>query len=403
MKAESKNQSHNPLNYEFQDRTYIHLVSFQHPKFFINTTPKTASSWCHERFERDENSAGGDNGLMVNINDFSLEYDYDNDPHSKTAIERNKMWESLVLGKSCKKDFIFLIRNPLEKVVTGFVQDVLNYNLNEKCTKTIVFKNYISSLGYSEYEVDSFLDYYDPRTHDQRFPNVNKFGPDNIFLPMFYHVLETIIDNWFSDVPRVIREVNEGHMSNNLIFILKLLNFPPHKFDSSKIRIMDINRQDIGATLNGLYGTKINTKKMHARDPVFKHLVYLAFYKHINLLSSFLNTELVMYSEIINKLYPCGMYNGKNLPMGVFSAEEYVKNEHMPPRMQDLIKEQGTSTQSLIQMFSSKTDNAASMVSKIVNKVNNEGAGKIENILQNQSLEKLSSNASSQYLVDNLI
>jgi hypothetical protein len=220
---------------------------------------------------------------------------------------------------------------------------------------------------------------------------------------MFYHVLETIIDNWFSDIPTVISEINTGHMGNNLIFILKLLNFPPHKFDSSKIRIMDINRQDIGATLNGLYGTKINTKKMHARDPVFKHLVYLAFYKHINLLSSFLNTELVMYSEIINKLYPCGMYNGKNLPMGVFSAEEYVKNEHMPPRMQDLIKEQGTSTQSLIQMFSSKTNNAASMVSKIVNKVNNEGAGKIENILQNQSLEKLSSNASSQYLVDNLI
>ena len=236
------------------DRSYMSYMIFESKKFYLQTTAKTASSWCNNKF-------GDPNNISFKINTlkgYSGATEKDDSEQTKYV----KDWNSLMNGKSCKKDFVFLIRNPLEKVATGFIQDVLLSEINESSPKSLLFQKYLLDLGYSQYEVTSFCNHYNPLFHTQRdrgknfqtFPDVANFGPDNIYLPIFYTMIESLVDHWCINIPRVINEVNQGHKMSNLLLVLKLLTFPPPNVDISKIHIMDINRQNIGESLNMKYG-----------------------------------------------------------------------------------------------------------------------------------------------------
>jgi|14_taG_2_1085336.scaffolds.fasta_scaffold00139_40 hypothetical protein len=391
------------------DRSYISYMSYESKKFYLQTTAKTASSWCNNKFGEPDNVSFEINTLKGYSNDKDL-FNKDDSQQSKYI----KDWNSLINGKSCKKDFVFLIRNPLEKVVTGFVQDVLLREVNESSPNSLLFQKYLLDLGYSQYEVTSFCNYYDPTFHEQKergqinrknfhtFPDVANFGPGDIFLPIFYTMIESLVDHWCNNIPRVINEVNHGHKMSNLIFVLKLLTFPPPNVDISKIHVMDINRQNIGESLNSKYGIKIKPNKMHAREPMFKHMVFTAFKKHLELLSAFLSTELTIYSEIINKLYPPENYiKGKKLPVGVFNAEDFLINDNMKNYHPEYLAMRPIDQNVLRQQFLAKTVDVESEISQVIQNIKNGENGSIESILRKQA-EEDASITSSQFLVDNL-
>lgn len=92
------------------DRSYMSYMIFESKKFYLQTTAKTASSWCNNKF-------GDPNNISFKINTlkgYSGATEKDDSEQTKYV----KDWNSLMNGKSCKKDFVFLIRNPLEKVAT---------------------------------------------------------------------------------------------------------------------------------------------------------------------------------------------------------------------------------------------------------------------------------------------
>jgi len=376
------------------DRSYMSYMSFESKKFYLQTTAKTASSWCNNKF-------GEPNNISFKINTlkgYSGSVEKDDSQQNKYI----KDWNSLMNGKSCKKDFVFLIRNPLEKVVTGFVQDVLLREVNESSPNSLLFQKYLLDLGYSQYEVTSFCNYYDPTFHEQRergkvnrknfqtFPDVANFGPGDIFLPIFYTMIESLVDHWCNNIPRVINEVNQGHKMSNLLFVLRLLTFPPPSVDISKIHVMDINRQNIGESLNIKYGMKIKTGKMHAREPIFKHMVFSAFKKHIELLSAFLSTELTIYSEIINKLYPPENYiKGKKLPVGVFNTEDYFMNDNIPLQFKHDLVDGPTDQHILKEQFLAKTIKVESEISQVIQNIKGSG-GSIESVLRKEAEEDAS-------------
>ena len=384
------------------DRSYMSYMIFESKKFYLQTTAKTASSWCNNKF-------GEPNNITFKINTLKGYPDaIEKDDSEQTKYVKD--WNSLMNGKSCKKDFVFLIRNPLEKVVTGFIQDVILSEINESSPKSLLFQKYLLDLGYSQYEVTSFCNHYNPLFHTQRdrgknfqtFPDVANFGPDNIYLPIFYTMIESLVDHWCTNIPRVINEVNQGHKMSNLLFVLKLLTFPPPNVDISKIHIMDINRQNIGESLNMKYGMKIKTGKMHAREPMFKHMVFGAFKKHIELLSAFLSTELTIYSEIINKLYPSENYiNGKKLPVGVFNTEDYCINDNIPLQFKHDLADGPIDQHTLTEQFKAKTVKTEKEISQVIQNIKNTENGSIESILRKQA-EEDASITSSQLLVDNL-
>jgi len=382
------------------DRSYMSYMIFESKKFYLQTTAKTASSWCNNKF-------GEPNNITFKINTLKGYPDaIEKDDSEQTKYVKD--WNSLMNGKSCKKDFVFLIRNPLEKVVTGFIQDVILSEINESSPKSLLFQKYLLDLGYSQYEVTSFCNYYNPLFHTHRgknfqtFPDVASFGPDNIYLPIFYTMIESLVDHWCTNIPRVINEVNQGHKMSNLLLVLKLLTFPPPNVDISKIHIMDINRQNIGESLNMKYGMKIKTGKMHAREPMFKHMVFGAFKKHIELLSAFLSTELTIYSEIINKLYPSENYiKGKKLPVGVFNTEDYCINDNIPLQFKHDLADGPIDQHTLTEQFKAKTVKTEKEISQVIQNIKNTENGSIESILRKQA-EEDASITSSQLLVDNL-
>ena len=382
------------------DRSYMPYMIYESNKFYLQTTAKTASSWCNNKF-------GEPNNITFKINTLKGYPDaIEKDDSEQTKYVKD--WNSLMNGKSCKKDFVFLIRNPLEKVATGFIQDVLLSEINESSPKSLLFQKYLLDLGYSQYEVTSFCNYYNPLFHTHRgknfqtFPDVANFGPDNIYLPIFYTMIESLVDHWCTNIPRVINEVNQGHKMSNLLFVLKLLTFPPPNVDISKIHVMDINRQNIGESLNMKYGMKIETGKMHAREPMFKHMVFGAFKKHIELLSAFLSTELTIYSEIINKLYPSENYiKGKKLPVGVYNTEDYRINDNIPPRFNHDLADGPIDQHTLTEQFKAKTVKTEKEISQVIQNIKNTENGSIESILRKQA-EEDASITSSQLLVDNL-
>ena len=386
--------------FNHHDRSYMTYMIFESKKFYLQTTAKTASSWCNNKF-------GEPNNITFKINTLKGYPDaIEKDDSEQTKYVKD--WNSLMNGKSCKKDFVFLIRNPLEKVVTGFIQDVLLSEINENSPKSLLFQKYLLDLGYSQYEVTSFCNYYNPLFHTHRgknfqtFPDVASFGPDNIYLPIFYTMIESLVDHWCTNIPRVINEVNQGHKMSNLLFVLKLLTFPPPNVDISKIHVMDINRQNIGESLNMKYGMKIETGKMHAREPMFKHMVFGAFKKHIELLSAFLSTELTIYSEIINKLYPSENYiNGKKLPVGVFNTEDYCINDNIPLQFKHDLADGPIDQHTLTEQFKAKTVKTEKEISQVIQNIKNTENGSIESILRKQA-EEDASITSSQLLVDNL-
>ena len=386
--------------FNHHDRSYMTYMIFESKKFYLQTTAKTASSWCNNKF-------GEPNNITFKINTLKGYPDaIEKDDSEQTKYVKD--WNSLMNGKSCKKDFVFLIRNPLEKVVTGFIQDVLLSEINESSPKSLLFQKYLLDLGYSQYEVTSFCNYYNPLFHTHRgknfqtFPDVANFGPDNIYLPIFYTMIESLVDHWCTNIPRVINEVNQGHKMSNLLLVLKLLTFPPPNVDISKIHVMDINRQNIGESLNMKYGMKIKTGKMHAREPMFKHMVFGAFKKHIELLSAFLSTELTIYSEIINKLYPSENYiKGKKLPVGVFNTEDYCINDNIPLQFKHDLADGPIDQHTLTEQFKAKTVKTEKEISQVIQNIKNTENGSIESILRKQA-EEDASITSSQLLVDNL-
>ena len=393
----------NQFRYEPGDRSTMRYSTHDTKKFYINTTAKTASSWCAARFDNPEPT-------LFHVSNMTIDETFNETPSESFTLMK-KDWNSLVKGKSCKKDFIFLIRNPLEKLVTGFIQDVLLKEIHAHSLSSPIFIQFIRGLGYTEYETEAFCNYYNPQFYNHKdredynnFPDVNVFGKDDVFLPMYYDIVETIIDHWANDLPRFINEFNSNHKESNLIFILKLLAFPPNKLDVSKIRVIDINRQNLGDTLKSIYGIKVDSSKVHARTSTFKHLIYLAFTKHIPLINAFLSTELTLYSEIINKLYPCEIYatNKKSsLPNYIYPIDKFLSQEEISGKDAAHLFKEPFNFKILQNIFQLKTRVVNSNLTQIRNTINSSN-GSLETILKKMEKEEESVNASSiasQYLV----
>jgi hypothetical protein len=401
MAIDRKNQK---LTYQSGDRSTMNYDIHDSKKFYINTTAKAASSWCAEKFGESE-------PLQFHISTMKLNDQFNDNP-SELVSNVLKDWDSLLKGKSCKKDFIFLIRNPLEKLVTGFIQDVLLKELHNDSVSSLLFQEFVIGLGYSKYETEQFCQYYNWQYHAkdregyvENFPDVDIFGKDDIFLPMYYHIMETMVDHWANDLPRFINQFNTNHKQSNLIFILKLLNFPPEKMDTSKIRIIDLNRQNLGNTLKSLYGIKLDSDKVHARTSKFKHLIYLAFKKHLPLINTVLSTELTIYSEIINKIYPHEMYaskNKKNMLDYIYSDEEFLNEEEIPLESGNQKFIEPLDYKILQRQFILKTNKIQTKLRQITKSIKDEGDGSLESVLKEMEKRKESDNASSlvsQYLV----
>lgn len=391
---------------KIEERSSTHFQIYITDKFYFLCNPKVASSWAYEHFGRGENK-GLEARDSFNIADMTFGRGYKNGDDELTKEMYND-WEMLLNGKSCKKDWVFVIRNPIEKMITGYIQDIFLKHWPAESLENPVFLRHIKSIGYNKTEIDAFVKQYiaDSTKEGQdngTFPNVKNFGENNQFMPMYYDIVKSIVDYWAEDTIRVINEINYDHKESNLFFILKLLAFPPNEFDLSKIRVIDIDRQNLGETLKTLYGLKnINIKKQHSRQLSFKYLVFKAFQEHMPLVYSLLAHEALIYTEIINKLYPKEMYmqnstEHKTIPPYVYTAQEFLNFNQVGESLIHYMKTENFSLYTLQHFL----DNKIQTEVKILNQAQNhilENGGRLRDVI-NKNKKKNASIKASKYMV----
>jgi len=295
-------------------------------------------------------------------------------------------------------------------MITGYIQDIFLKHWSAESLENPVFLKHIKSIGYNKAEVDAFVKQYvlDPHHEGQDngiFPNVKNFGDNNEFMPMFYDVVKSIVDYWAEDTTRVINEINYDHKESNLLFILKLLTFPPTEFDLSKIRVIDIDRQNLGETLKTLYGLKnINIKKEHSRELSFKYLVYKAFEEHMPLVYSLLAHEALIYAEIINKLYPKEMYRlndteHKTIPPYIYTGKDFLNFNQIGENLMYYLKTENFSLSTLQHFLTNKIQKEMKILNQAQNYILKNG-GKLRNVLI-MDKKKNASIKASKYMVGN--
>jgi hypothetical protein len=391
--------------FKMEERANTHFQIYITDKFYYCCNPKVASSWAYKMFGKGEYK-GLEHRDSFDIATMQLNRRNDIDYIKDELVqELYRDWESLLNGKSCRKDWVFVIRNPIEKMITGYIQDVFLKQTNREALDNPIFLKHIKSIGYNKAEIDAFIHYYEV-TADNRFPNVQSFGTNNEFMPMYYDIVKSMVDMWAEDTTRVINEINYDHKESNLMFILKLLTFPPNGFDSSKIRVIDIDRQNLGATLKNLYGLQnIDTSKQHARELGFKFLVFKSFKEHFPLIYSMLAHEALIYVEIINKLYPHEMYKlnineHKTIPPYVYTAEEFLEFNSISSDLLYTIKKEPFSLKRFQDYILSRIDNFKDLQNG--QRYIQENGGRLRNVLLNAKRKnKNASSKASKYMVGN--
>jgi hypothetical protein len=290
-------------------KSILHNVfCYKSNNFYILTLPKIASSWVYELFLNNPkfrdipiDSVKNIDNNNVNINQLNLFTEYDTINASHDVIEFSKDWENMVMGNSSDKDFIFLMRDPIDKFITGIMQDVVfqNFKMNSPHILDIL-KTYPDKK-----ELDDFFKFHKENTipeNDEWWHTPNLQWPDCAYSVIMY-IVDVILSKWLSDIDNMI-DYRSGHSSLNLFLYYKILF--NSNVDLNKIKILDIDAENIYDFLIKKYKMDVKIEHKEKFNPtaiVFKDIVKSSIKKYENLLISVLSIDILLYCDLHNHLY----------------------------------------------------------------------------------------------------
>jgi hypothetical protein len=284
------------------------IFCYKSNNFYVLTLPKIASSWLYELFLNNPqfrdipiDSVKNIDNNNVHINQLNLFTEYDTINASHDVIEFSKDWESMISGNSSDKDFIFLMRDPIDKFITGIMQDVVfqNFKMNSPHILDIL-KTYPDKK-----ELDDFFKFHKENTiskNDEWWHTSNLQWSDCAYNVMVY-IVDTILSKWLSDVDNII-SYRSGHSSLNLFLYYKILF--NSNVDLNKIKILDIDTENIYDFLIKKYKMDVSIEHNEKYNPtaiVFKDIVKSSMKKYENLLISVLSIDILLYCDLHNHLY----------------------------------------------------------------------------------------------------
>lgn len=311
------NESNQVMNIQILDNLTLRddnqFELYQTQATWILTLPKIASQWCEHNLTPCGRVSISKTDLHCSgAPEKSEEVDI-HKPASLFALD----WNNIVEGKKPKRKVIFLTRNPLDKWVTGLHQDVITQYLETSFITSPFFRTSLQPK-FSPYDIDLF----------QRFlrDNDEKGGLDGLsdlpiqLLPICWEAIKVTLDDYFSNTNGLFQTSFEGHKSLVNTFILKLIKYPPKDFLSEYVSFVDIDKQDIGATLSDIYGYNTNSKKYNPRGKVSKYILWNLLNKHYrNIVQYLLQDEIGAYNDYITDIYPKELYEEGN------NREQYIK------------------------------------------------------------------------------
>jgi len=287
------------------DRQYLQTHFHQTKHFYVCTISKVASSWLYDFLSSHsdlmDTKPNGDfysstlefsqTSLDVRGTDENISYDFQ-------IVSTD--WYNLLNGGEVSRDFIFFVRNPVNRFVSILIKDILFDNVNTN----------------SEEFLEQFKEYSN-KDELERFLNLNlELSADN-----YYWLLENgeswknelikkIVGYW---IGKKVSSFFKTETGANYISELKISNiYLIHKLllnssaDKSKLKIVDIEKENLKEYFDTNYGLNISKRfndKINIVPTPFKELVILYLKKYSHLVEGLLRENILMYIDIHEKLY----------------------------------------------------------------------------------------------------
>jgi hypothetical protein len=294
---------------------------------WILTTEKIASSWLKGQFDFNYTE------IFIDSYTYELRHikrdsylDVSESVHNELQVKFSHDWNKFVNGSN-EYNFIFFIRNPVNKFMTGWVQDFVIRKLNVGFIEQEIER--LSKHFYHK-DVDKFINYAlkEKQEGGDRFPEVDSipFEFKNIFkefcFPSRHH------ENFFhTEASVLIEHTRSGHIPENLYLLWKLLFKKPFEFNNDNLYVLDIDLEDTKSVLENKFNIPANKDvDKYVRHPYFKTRTYDYLSKEYVIINALLETEIFFWFEIVSKLYPSiSQFASTSVPK--YKERFYIPNE----------------------------------------------------------------------------
>lgn len=282
---------------EIVNLDFNNLEVFQNNKLILLTTFKLAHSWCRDKFLENK---GINSTFSVVQNNYSFKLQQNSSTRNQEYFyEIQLIWNSL-LEKKEKRDIVVLYRNPIEHLISGFMQDFsplpLNFNNSEDIPqfKTLLH-SYIYSLESPTEKKDSFIQkYLQNGITEKLFINYPILTKELIKLFFDYYLINA-------------KYSNTSHFNLWLTFISNM--YYSNLFDKNKFKFIDIYDDFLEIQLeNYLENSVVPARNVLQQKSGRKHNYVFDYIKDLihknkkyyGIVSSLLYGELLFYEKIKN-------------------------------------------------------------------------------------------------------
>ncbi len=270
---------------------------------WILTKEKIASSWLVEQVE------GWCEVHVHNhtheIKHVKFEGAHTNLPEEKYYEYLNKFalsWNLFLQGKNTDDNFIVLIRNPIQKFISGWVQD----NIMTKVSKELIERENIRLLEYfDDYLVDKFIEFVNKQvtTTKNTFPDVESlpYKFKDIYEEFCFPRNEIFFKR---NVKTVLDCTLYGHPSQDLFVVWNLL-FNKQLLSKDSLHIIDIDLENLSSALQNKFNIKLkegNTFR-NKRSEYLINKAYIHLSQHYTIINHLLSLQIFFWFQIVSRIY----------------------------------------------------------------------------------------------------
>lgn len=302
------------------DNEFLPCFCYQTKYFYIITLPKVASSWLFDLTHNypeimDIDSKDEFWASLLNFNQINLNISKDSEHSSYKFEELKDDWYKLINGSSeISRNFIFLLRNPVNKFVSGTMQDVLyenkdNPNIDPLDINSDEFLKYFIDYPYSNHiEKIKLLNskYSVSERNLHWWTQDGEWWDDTDLFEIINYWVEKKLYNFFK-MGFNVREYKSDHKASNIYLYHKILF--NSKIDKNKIKILDIDKENIYDYLIGNYNLQDVISDLSYKEERnktgkrFKTLIINKMKDYSSNIQIVLREDILMYIDIYKKIY----------------------------------------------------------------------------------------------------
>lgn len=213
-------------------------------KLIVISSPKVASSYLDSKFYE----TPGNKNMFSIANDLELKLDI-NSISSESVV---KDLELISTNKN-KKDILIVYRNPLEKFLSGTIQDFANI-----ITYGLPYNNFLIDYLLTESSIETNYIFKSKDTIFNNIQNINTPKEDEKFKKYYLELLRIYVNFYINNT------ITSDHATSNLYLLYPFIN--EKIVDKNKIKFFDIDSTSDVTLEDILLKYEITSKRKEVRN-----------------------------------------------------------------------------------------------------------------------------------------